>query len=65
MVLHYPLRMHKKMYTAGSEKMNDDSPYFEARGTWKKVKGDLDYDGPGKLAIFLSCRKRWLVTRKG
>ncbi len=25
-------------------KMNEDRPYFEARGTWKKVKGDLDYN---------------------
>ncbi len=27
-------------------KMNEDRPYFEARGAWKKVKGDSDYDGP-------------------
>ena len=30
--------------------MNEDRPYFEARGAWKKVKGDLDYNGPRKLA---------------
>ena len=33
-------------------KMNEDIPYFEARGAWKKVKGDLDYDGPQKLSNF-------------
>ena len=27
-------------------KMNEDRPYFQARGAWKKVKGDLDYNGP-------------------
>jgi hypothetical protein len=26
-------------------KMNEDRPYFEARGTWKKVQGELDYNG--------------------
>ena len=32
--------------------INEDRPYFEARGTWKKVKGDSDYNGPQKLANF-------------
>ncbi len=31
-------------------KMSEDRPYFEARGACKKVKGDLDYNGPRKLA---------------
>jgi hypothetical protein len=26
-------------------RMNEDRPYFEARSAWKRVKGDLDYDG--------------------
>ena len=54
-------------------KMNGDRPYFEARYTRKKVKGDFDYDGPqnltnlslmwGKMAgyrqgIFLECNGR-------
>ena len=30
--------------------MNEDRPYFEARGAWKKVKGDFHYVGPRKLA---------------
>ncbi len=38
--------VHRQVLT----KMNEDRPYFEARGAWKKVKGDSDYDGPQKLA---------------
>ena len=34
--------VHRQVLT----KMNEDRPYFEARGAWKKVKGDSDYDGP-------------------
>ena len=31
-------------------KMNEDRPYFEARGAWKKVKGGFDDDGPPKVS---------------
>jgi hypothetical protein len=38
--------VHRQVLT----KINEDRPYFEARGTSKKVKGDFDCDGPQKLA---------------
>ena len=50
MVLHYPLSSTNTCTQTGSEKMNEDRPYFEARGIWKKVKGDSDYDDHQKLA---------------
>ena len=27
-------------------KLNEDRPYFEARGAWKEVNSEVDYDGP-------------------
>jgi hypothetical protein len=45
--------------------MNDDKPYFEARGTWKKVKGDLDYDGPRKLANLSLMWGKMVGNRQG
>ena len=47
------------------KKMNDDRPYFEARGTWKKVKGDLDYDGPQKLANLSLMWEKMVGNRQG
>ena len=38
--------IHRQVLT----KMNEDRPYFEARGAWKKVKGDFDDDGPPKVS---------------
>ena len=37
---------HRQVWT----KMNEDRPYFEALGAWKKVKGDFDYVGPPKVS---------------
>jgi hypothetical protein len=31
-------------------KMNEDRSFYESRGSWKKVKGDLETDAPRKLA---------------
>ena len=36
--------VHREVLT----KMNEDRSYFEARGAWKKVKGEFNYDGPQK-----------------
>ena len=30
--------------------MNEDRSFYELRGSWKKVKGDLENDAPQKLA---------------
>ena len=30
--------------------MNEDRSFYELRGSWKKVKGDLENDAPRKLA---------------
>jgi hypothetical protein len=46
-------------------RMNEDRPYFEARGTWKKVKGDLDYDGPRKLANLSLVWEKMVDNRQG
>ena len=27
-------------------RMNEDRPYFEARGAWKEVNSEVDYHGP-------------------
>ena len=65
MVLHYPLKMHKHLYRQVLRKMNEDRPYFEARGTWKKVKGNLDYDGPQKLANLSLMWEKMVGNRQG
>jgi hypothetical protein len=31
-------------------KINEDRSFYESRGSWKKVKGDLETDAPRKLA---------------
>ncbi len=30
--------------------MNEDRSFYESRGSWKKIKGDLENDAPRKLA---------------
>ena len=46
-------------------KMNQGRPYFEARGAWKKVKGDSDYDGPQKLANLSLMWEKMIGKRQG
>ena len=46
-------------------RMNEDRPYFEARGAWKKVKGDSDYDGPRKLANLSLMWEKMVGKRPG
>ena len=41
------------VHTQVLRRMNEDRPYFEARGAWKKVKRDSDYDGPRKSSVTL------------
>jgi hypothetical protein len=53
--------VHRQVLT----KMNEVRPYFEARGAWKKVKGDSDYDGPRKLANHSLMWEKMLVKGKG
>jgi hypothetical protein len=31
-------------------KINEDRSFYESRGSWKKVKGDLETDAPRKFA---------------
>jgi hypothetical protein len=45
--------------------MNEDGPNFEARGAWKKVKGDFDYDDPGKLANLSLMWEKMVDKRQG
>ena len=45
--------------------MNEDRPYFEARGAWKKVKGDFDYVGPRKLANLSLMWEKMVGKRHG
>ena len=53
--------VHRQVLT----KMNEDRPYFEARGAWKKVKGDSDYDGPRKLANLSLMWEKMVGKRQG
>ena len=53
--------VHRQVLT----KMNEDRPYFEARGAWKKVKGDSDYDGPRKLANLSLMWEKMVGKRPG
>ena len=46
-------------------RMNEDRPYIQARGEWKKVKGDLDYDGPRKLANLSLVWEKMVGNRPG
>ncbi len=46
-------------------KINGDRPYFEARGSWKKVKSDFDYDGPWKLANLSLMWEKMISYRQG
>ena len=46
-------------------KMIEDRPYFEARGAWKKVKGESDYDGPRKLANLSLIWEKMVGKRQG
>ncbi len=46
-------------------KMHEDRPYFEARGAWKKVKGDFDFVGPGKLANLSLVWEKMIGKGKG
>ena len=43
-----------EVHKLGSEnvftKMNEDRSFYESRGSWKKVKGDLETEAPRKLA---------------
>ncbi len=42
--------MHKLACERVYTKMNEDRLFYESRGSWKKVKGDLENDAPQKLA---------------
>ena len=41
---------HKLARARVFTKMNEDRSFYESRGSWKKVKGDLENDAPRKLA---------------
>ena len=45
--------------------MNGDRAYFEASNEWKKVNGDIDYDGPRKLANLSLMWEKMLGYREG
>ena len=45
--------------------MNEDRPYFKARGAWKKGKGDSDYDGPQRLANLSLMWEKMVGERQG
>jgi hypothetical protein len=53
--------VHRQVMT----KLNEDRPYFEARGAWKKVKGDFDYDGPQTLANLSLIWETMVGKRQG
>ena len=53
--------VHRQVLT----KMNGDRPYFEARGAWKKVKSDSEYDGPRKLANLSLMWEKMVGKRPG
>ena len=42
--------MHKLACARVFAKMNEGKSFYESRGSWKKVKGDLENDAPQKLA---------------
>ena len=46
-------------------KMIEGRPYFETRGAWKKVKGDLDHDGPQKLSNLSLVGEKMVGKRQG
>ncbi len=38
--------VHKLAHERVFAKMNEDRLFYESRGSWKKVKGDLENDAP-------------------
>ena len=53
--------VHRQVLT----KSNEDTSYFEARGEWKKVRGDSEYDGPKKLANLSLMWEKMVGKRQG
>ncbi len=42
--------VHKLARARVFAKLKEDRSFYDSRGSWKKVKGDLENDAPQKLA---------------